>query len=235
MNAILRKYLPFIYFMAAIIEISGEILRTPDVTPWMVYISKPVLMPLLMLWMLIHEDTIDAIFRKCIFFGLFFSLAGDVFLMFHYETFFIFGLGSFLVAQILYITGFTFNVARSLPWGGRIIMAVPYIFYIIGFLYILYGHIVSDEATRPMLIPVIVYASAIGAMGMTASWRVAATNKKSFYMVLVGALLFILSDSLIAINKFVVAIPYVAVGVMSTYTTAQFLITKGSLAHQKPR
>jgi uncharacterized membrane protein YhhN len=50
---------------------------------------------------------------------------------------------------------------------------------------------------------------------------------KSFHFVFLGSLLFVISDSVIAINKFFQPIPFDGIIVMSTYMAAQFLIVKG--------
>jgi uncharacterized membrane protein YhhN len=64
-------------------------------------------------------------------------------------------------------------------------------------------------------------------MGITAAER--HTNIKSYGFVLIGAILFIISDSLIAINKFAFSIPLSDLWVMSTYIAAQYLIVQGVL------
>ena len=56
-------------------------------------------------------------------------------------------------------------------------------------------------------------------------------SEASFYPVFVGALLFILSDSLLAFDKFLVPIPHAGVLVMSTYIAAQYLIVEGVTAY----
>jgi uncharacterized membrane protein YhhN len=55
------------------------------------------------------------------------------------------------------------------------------------------------------------------------------TTHKSYSFVLIGAILFIISDSLIAINKFAYSIPLSGLWVMATYIAAQYLIVEGVL------
>ena len=74
-----------------------------------------------------------------------------------------------------------------------------------------------------MLIPVAVYLLIILGMGISAA--LGTTNHS---LVVVGAALFIISDSLIAINRFLVPVPLSGLLVMTTYYMAQFLITYGS-------
>jgi uncharacterized membrane protein YhhN len=54
-------------------------------------------------------------------------------------------------------------------------------------------------------------------------------SEKSYFTVLAGAILFVFSDSLIAINKFAVGIPKSGIWIMTTYILAQYLIMSGLL------
>jgi uncharacterized membrane protein YhhN len=79
-----------------------------------------------------------------------------------------------------------------------------------------------------MRIPVALYAFAISLMGFLALNRLGRVNTDSFNWVFFGALLFILSDSVLAYNKFVDRLSGVGVIVMTTYMVAQYLITIGA-------
>ena len=74
-----------------------------------------------------------------------------------------------------------------------------------------------------MLIPVAAYLVIILGMGIAAA--LGTTNQN---LVIAGALLFILSDSLIAINRFVAPVPMASYFIMITYYLAQLCITSGS-------
>lgn len=226
-----------IYAIVGILEMVGETLRDSGQTVALVYTMKPLLMPVLMGWMLANRELLKEKFRQFIFVSLIFSMAGDVFLMFLREELFVFGLASFLLAHVLYIVAFfksnSFGM-KVLPLGGKLVFALPYAFFVTGFLFILKDHILSKPETQPMFIPVMVYAIVIGSMGIFASWRVSGTNQNSFYMVLGGALLFIASDSMIAINKFVQPLPYASILIMSTYISAQYFIVRGMMIHTPP-
>ena len=226
------------YAIVGIIEMVGEMLRDSGQTVAFVYTMKPLLMPVLMGWILVNRELLKEKFRQFIFVSLMFSMAGDIFLMFLREELFVFGLASFLFAHVLYIISFYKSNSlgmKVLPVGGKIIFAFPYAFFVTGFLFILKDHILSKPETEPMFIPVMVYAIVIGTMGVFASWRVRGTNQHSFYMVLVGALLFIASDSMIAINKFVQPLPYASIFIMSTYIIAQYFIVRGIMIHTPSR
>jgi uncharacterized membrane protein YhhN len=59
------------------------------------------------------------------------------------------------------------------------------------------------------------------------------TSDKSFLLIYFGALLFIMSDSMIAINQFIEPIIYGRFLIMFTYISAQYLIVIGVLKHEE--
>ena len=98
---------------------------------------------------------------------------------------------------------------------------------VIAFSLIVYAKMMAFIMTpslKEMAIPVYVYLTAITLMGIFAALR-AAKNKFTLY----GALSFIVSDSIIAINKFMMPVPAVDYIVMITYYLALFLIVYGFL------
>jgi uncharacterized membrane protein YhhN len=80
---------------------------------------------------------------------------------------------------------------------------------------------------KEMKLPVILYAIVILLMLSGAINRIDKVNKKSFLLVLAGAILFVVSDSAIAINKFSIKFEYSGIVIMSTYIVAQYLIITG--------
>lgn len=152
--------------------------------------------------------------------ALVFSWIGDLLLMKQGGGFFMFGLGAFLVAHLFYIRvfvkGATFKAIRLLPF-------VAYIALLLGGP--LYGKLPGD-----LQIPVYVYVTVISVMGFAASLR--ASQLPGYELVLVGAVLFILSDSFIALNKFAGGVLMSGFWVMLTYGLAQYFILKGYLMQQ---
>ncbi|TGK14866.1 lysoplasmalogenase [Leptospira barantonii] len=148
---------------------------------------------------------------KYIFAGLIFSLFGDTFLGLP-GNYFVFGLGSFLVAQILYSIGF------SVGNPVNIVRLIPYFVFGISF----YTWILPGIGSS-LYVPVACYVSAICVMG----WRAASREcpRPEFWKSFAGSSLFILSDSFIAMGKFAaLPIPLLGLWIMSTYYAAQFLI-----------
>ncbi len=162
--------------------------------------------------------------------ALVFSWVGDVFMLVqHYhEEYFIFGLSGFLLAQVCYI--FAYRKARfgrqMQSYQSFIQLRIFFLIFIgVAVMWLLY------PVLGNMLIPVALYTLIIISMGIAALLRRGWTSEKSFMMVYSGALLFILSDAMIGINKFMDPIVQANLLIMATYITAQFLIVKGIIAH----
>ena len=85
-----------------------------------------------------------------------------------------------------------------------------------------------------MIIPVLVYMAAILTMATLALSRKNSVSKSSFHWTGFGALLFIISDSLLAVDKFRVAMVWADLGIMATYSFAQLFIVWGIvIAHRE--
>ena len=66
-------------------------------------------------------------------------------------------------------------------------------------------------------------------MAIMAVNRKGRVNTLSFNLVIYGSILFVISDSILAYNKFVFPISYSGLAIMSTYMAAQYLITVGAV------
>jgi len=78
-----------------------------------------------------------------------------------------------------------------------------------------------------MKIPVLVYGAVVCLMGFTSTMR--NSNQLSYYLVFIGASLFVASDSLIAINKFLFSSSLFLAQpcIMILYVAAQYFIVRG--------
>lgn len=151
---------------------------------------------------------------KLIFLGLLFSSVGDVFLALSGRGFFIYGLTAFALAHIMYISAF---IRCPIVRQSRILVILLFILYGISILHILL------PSLGKMTLPVIGYVLIISLMGISA-----ALGKKNHYLVIIGAILFIISDSVIAINMFLSKVWNSSFWIMITYYPAQLLITLGT-------
>ncbi len=197
----------------------------------LLYVCKPLMMVVLSAWFFFNSRRVGDRFTLLVQAGLFFSLIGDIALMFqHLDGFnFLLGLAAFLVAQVCYTLAFAHNVFTVGGSEGVIVSTV------IGVLLLIYGFIfaldLQPRLDEGMVPPVMVYAGAITLMGIAAGFRYRRTYPASFWLVLVGALCFIASDSLLATNRFVRPLPSAGLLIMATYATAQVLIAYGALVH----
>jgi uncharacterized membrane protein YhhN len=224
------QFIPVIYGIVCVTEIIGEIISDQLAFHWVKYLTKPLLMPILIFWLFKTMNYKLNVYQQLIASGLIFSCLGDVFLMFDMNELFIFGLGSFFITHILYIVGFIHsNKNFHTPWSARLFFALPFVGFTYMFIRILSPYILSSIEHQALFIPVVCYASIIALMGIAATWRISISNKDSYYFILYGALLFVASDSMIAINKFISPLPWASILIMVTYMTAQFLIVKGSM------
>ncbi len=147
--------------------------------------------------------------------GLIFSLVGDVILMIEEKRFLIHGLIFFLFAQITYI----FALSKGYHFQTwNIIIAIP----LIGCIAILYN--VIQKKFPATVKSVLIYMIAISAMTFFAISQFNNGNILKAYLLTIGALLFVISDIVLAINEFVRHIPNSSVIVWSIYAPAQFLI-----------
>ena len=225
----LEKAFHLLFLCIALGNLTGRILLSETLD----LITKPLLMPVLILIFYMSIKANFNTFSKFIFSALFFSWLGDIFLMFNGQLFFIFGLLSFLIAQINYI--FAYRTSVSGHQSKTILQKKPYLYlpfilYITLFYGTLYPHL--EFALK---IPVVVYSICLILMGIFALNRYQLVSMDSFLQVLIGACLFIISDSVIALNKFLFSFYLSGFVIMLTYILAQYLIVMGCIAQLNPK
>ncbi len=177
--------------------------------------SKVVLMPIL-IW---HVWTVGSSYSQkiALILALLFSWFGDILLVFEGQLYFMLGLGAFLIAHLTY----SFIYFKKFEWQP--IRLLPFI----GFIGLFCFGILNDALPDGLAIPVYVYMVVICIMAYFATCR--NIKGESYEYVLLGAILFIISDAFIAVNQFLNAVPFSAFWVMTTYGLAQFFIVKGLL------
>lgn len=188
------------------------------------WISKPLLMPVLMLYFFTAVPAAIQGAGRWIAAALFFSLLGDVLLMLQggKELYFLLGLSAFLLAHIFYILFFNqLRLQEKIPGNPWfLLLVVIYYGLLIGWL--------SPYLNAGLKIPVRIYGVVICIMLMLALHM---RGLKQGTLFITGAAMFVLSDSLLAINKFYQPLPAAGLLVMFTYGAAQFLIVKGAIEY----
>ena len=150
------------------------------------------------------------------------SLVGDVFLMF--PGFFIPGLVAFLLAHLAYIA----LLRQDAP-----LFASPRAWLGVGALALLaYAVLWTGGLPSGLRAPVAAYVLAIAVMAALAIGRARLLGNAAARLVALGAICFLVSDTTLAINRFVSPLPHSAVWVLSSYYAAQCLIVIGWLRGQ---
>ena len=184
------------------------------------WFTKPFLMPLLMF--VVFTKRLDIKYFKLFLAALLLSWMGDVLLQM--KGLFIAGLLSFLLAHVVYIVYFLKIQPQKkglLQWQPLI--GIPVLVYIFIFLYLLYPFL---DALK---MPVTVYGITIGIMLLMAINTKRKLNDNASTLFFNGALQFVISDSLLAVNLFAHHSVVLSLCVMLTYASAQWLLVKGSM------
>lgn len=199
-------------------------------------IVKALIIPALMLYY--HSVVKDKynIFHRLMMIGFFFSWLGDVLLQLSNgekefglatEDFYMLGMVAFLLTQIFYTIAFSTTKGKNTLFTARIYQLILVIGYGALLLWLLYNKLVTPDANYR--IPVIVYTLVILTMLASALNRYGKVNGVSYMLVSIGALLFVASGSMIAINRFLEKFDFARILIMLTYITAQYLIAIGCL------
>ena len=146
--------------------------------------------------------------------ALCFSALGDVLLALEFAQQFVFGLGAFLVAQLLYAANFLRAAdfrSRRFALRGLPVLAAA----------LLLAQLLLPAAGE-LAAAVMVYLAAILAMALSA-----AAHRGDSALLFAGALTFMVSDALIAVNKFLFPLPLAGTAIMFTYYGAQMMLLYG--------
>ncbi len=220
-----RTYVPWLMAFAALcgVELVAEALAVQP----LIYATKPLLMPVLAIWFALRTSGVRRFLRQTVIAGLLLSMLGDILLMFSgggYGTlFFLLGLVAFLCAHLCYTGGFLTEVnlrnglLRKQPYW-----VAPFVVFLIVFVRWLWPGIPEG-----MRLPVAAYASVISMMALSVVNMRNHLDAAVANTILAGALLFMLSDSLIAVQKFGHPFAGSRVVIMATYLAGQWLIARG--------
>jgi uncharacterized membrane protein YhhN len=196
------------YLAVAIVHLAMLVVGADDAAR----ISKLLLMPALALAVVLALRPVRGSAALLLLAAIVLSWAGDAPLTMEGEWWFIVGLGSFLLAHLAYIALFIRMSAkgrRFAPWS------LVYPVWFVGFLALLGPHLGA------LFLPVAVYGAVLATMAALASARGA--------FIAVGGALFVVSDSVLALGRFLPGYEFAAhdVTVMASYIAAQGLIAVG--------
>ena len=178
-----------------------------------VYVFKPLTMVFVLALAAQPSASTTDFYRWTILAGLLFSLAGDVLLMLPSDRFAA-GLASFLIAHLLYIAAFAADAGLAsrpgllLPFaaGGLLVLALLW------------------PGLGRLKPAVLVYVSAIAVMAWQATARWVEVGEIGALLACLGAVLFVVSDAALAIDRFRRPLRLAPLLVLGTYFSAQWLI-----------
>lgn len=183
-------------------------------------LSKPLPLMALLLWMRLAPE---GHYRRWISLGLLLSLVGDMLLEWPADLF-VFGLGAFLLGHLCFLLAYLADSRR--PALLALACAAAFGLGMFGLL--------AQNGLGPLQLPVALYALTISAMLWRALARLGVPGiaSGSAWLGAGGALLFVLSDSLIGINRFVGQFPGADVAIILTYWGGQFGIAASAQRRQ---
>ncbi len=218
--------LSILFFLLLTVEIIADSLGHYTIG----WICKPFLMPVLLALFWLNNTNNKPAEKLFFSLALVFSLAGDVLLMLRDDSLFVFGLAAFLTAHLCFIASFYGRIkGRKIGFAQWAYSLLPFAIFVSGFLSVLVPSLQATQLTKPLVVPITVYACIIGTMGFTALMRRGGVSNQGFSLVIAGALVFMLSDSFIALNRFITPLPQPTLLIMATYGIAQYLLTVGTL------
>lgn len=156
----------------------------------------------------------STVYQQWILLALALSLIGDVFLMFKGNRWFMAGLGGFLLAHLAFAAAFLHNVAAvALPgWLAAVVLYAGVLLWIL------------LPRSGALKLPVLLYCAVLAAMVFAAAARHESLETGKALAALAGALLFLLSDSLLGVRQFVRRYRHAQALILSTYWLAIGLI-----------
>ncbi len=206
-----------------------------EFTHWrvLIFLTKPLLMILLSVYFYLNTKERPSAFSKLILGGFIFSIAGDTFLMFvednpEKQLYFLLGLSSFLVTHICYLFAF---LKYKTPIRG-LIQRKPWLLLFFGLFLLGNLSFMWPDIPEDLKSPVAVYSIVIVMMAASSLNLSGKLPSSIFNILLLGALCFVLSDSIIGLNKFKsteLPLPYPRLLIMIPYLTSQYLLAKGSI------
>ncbi len=213
-------FLHFIFALIVVVELTGRFTDRINLE----YMVKPLIMIWIGLYFLLYKKKKE--FTVPVLIAFFFSWMGDNFLMFsgNNELFFFAGVGGFFIAQLTYI--YTFATFKEKAGKGflqkNLALVIPFIIYVSGIYILMFPDL--EGLMKPIIL---VYALSLIGMSMAALNRKERVGQSSFKLVFMGSLLFLASDSMIALNKFYAEFTLAGFWIMITYIAAQYLIMRG--------
>jgi uncharacterized membrane protein YhhN len=227
-----HQYLLLLFWVALLVD-CYYIYQGNEAHRW---ITKGILMPLLLIYYLVNASRHHHLPSRIITVIAFvLAWAGDIFLLKTDEASFITGLVLFLLMHVAYLIYFArihglFPIKKPQNvWLPAFLVGI----YAAGIMTIL----LADEGAQKLKLPLLAYMIVLSLMFVFAcnvrgSKKAGSLSPEYF---IPGAALFIISDSILGLNKFIWQEQIVGIAVILTYGYAQHLLVHGFIKHVKGR
>ena len=192
---------------------------------WLRMVTKPIPVLLMAIYLLMLPGKRS--FQWLVIVGLILGMTGDILLEYSAATF-LYGLIAFLLGHIFYIIAFLTDGRRP----GLVYAIFIYLYGVAVYSFLDTGTMKAQGMALPVMLYILVITTMV--------WRAAAryhdpkVNQESARAGVIGSLLFLASDSLLAILLFVYSIPYAGIVVIITYWLGQLGITLAAQFAQPP-
>jgi len=207
-----------LFTLAVVLAVSLTLIGYYWPIVWLVYIFKPIATVLLILIALLLWIYDRSTYAQWIVVGLIFALLGDVLLMWPNQHF-LAGLAAFLVTHAAYLVAFTRDCkfpARLAVWFAYVVAAIA--------CYVL----LLPTLPRGLRIPVAAYAILLSTMAGQAMGRFLVLKTGYAWRAALGALFFLLSDLLLAFDRFRGPLVWSTVLILVPYYVGQWLIASSA-------
>ncbi len=206
----MESFFSKILILLVIISATTHIWSDYKKRTFLTYIFKPLTMVLIILICFFATQTE---YRNFILTGLFFSLAGDIFLLLN-NGYFTKGLLAFLVAHIFYIAAIISNTGLHLN--------IPVLLLLVVYFVLIYRIIIANTGNKKLYVTTYTIIITF-LLWLAISTMFSVQNKSSMFLGF-GIILFTISDTILAFNKFVKSIKTAQVLILSFYYTAQLFL-----------
>lgn len=200
-----------LFIFISLVQIYSQIIASDFVN----YISKPLIIPSLLAFAFFVAKSQNQKLEIKLLLALLFCWLGDCLLILQKidANFFIYGLIAFLIGHVFYIL---INLKSISKINSKDFLAfVPMLMWAIFLL---------SNIKSGFLVPIFIYSIALCGLYFTGLLARQKFSKNHWVILFIGIILFIASDSMIAINKFIMPFESAGFFIMLTYIIAQFMI-----------
>lgn len=206
-----------LFFIVSIADIFAVVFQNKT----MEIVFKPLLMITLLVVYFISTKKVNL----WLVLGLFFAFLGDVLLLAD-QSYFVFGVASFLVTHVLYIK-IIVGFLEKKSFTRIVLSTIPYMSYFLTIMYVVFDNL------KDMLIPVAEYGLVVSIYGAVTFLNYQQEKSKGNLLLFFSAMFFVIADGFIILNIYYEYNKILDFFVILLYIIAQYLTVKGLIVREK--